>query len=36
MTLSELKVLIGKGRMPTLEIHAFEGIIFGQNHHGCW
>ena len=28
MTLSELKALIGKGRMPTLEIHAFEGIIY--------
>ena len=28
MTLSELKALIGKGRMPTLEIHAFEWIIY--------
>ena len=28
MTLAELKALIGKGRALTLEIHAFEGIIY--------
>lgn len=28
MTLAELKALIGKGRTLTLEIHAFEGIIY--------
>jgi hypothetical protein len=28
MTLTDLKVLIAKGQSPTLEIHAFEGIIY--------
>ena len=28
MTLTGLKVLIAKGQSPTLEIHAFEGIIY--------
>jgi len=28
MTLIDLKALIAKGQMPTLEIHAFEGIIY--------
>ena len=28
MTLVDLKALIVKGQMPTLEIHAFEGIIY--------
>lgn len=28
MTLTDLKALIAKGQSPTLEIHAFEGIIY--------
>ena len=28
MTLIDLKALIAKGQMLTLEIHAFEGIIY--------
>lgn len=28
MTLIDLKALIAKGQPPTLEIHAFEGIIY--------
>jgi hypothetical protein len=31
MTLIDLKALIAKGQMPTLEIHAFEGIIYLVN-----
>jgi hypothetical protein len=28
MTLTDLKALIAKGQSPTLEIHAFEGIVY--------
>ena len=28
MTLHDLKILLGKGPTPALEIHAFEGIIY--------
>lgn len=28
MTLVDLKVLLAKGHAPSLEIHAFEGIIY--------
>ena len=28
MTLVNLKVILAKGHAPTLEIHAFEGIIY--------
>ena len=28
MTLSDLKIMLAKGHSPTLEIHAFEGIIY--------
>ncbi len=28
MTLADLKIMLAKGQSPTLEIHAFEGIIY--------
>ena len=28
MTLADLKITLAKGQSPTLEIHAFEGIIY--------
>lgn len=28
MTLTDLKIMLAKGQSPTLEIHAFEGIIY--------
>ena len=28
MTLTDLKLMLAKGQSPTLEIHAFEGIIY--------
>ena len=28
MTLADLKIMFAKGQSPTLEIHAFEGIIY--------
>ena len=28
MTLADLKAMLAKGQSPTLEIHAFEGVIY--------
>ena len=28
MTLTDLKLMLARGQSPTLEIHAFEGIIY--------
>lgn len=28
MTLADLEIMLAKGQSPTLEIHAFEGIIY--------